>query len=772
MKLPFLGQGRLAQHRRNTLTRDDLPVMAVVTAVGALVAMFAGCRPTGNVVGDALCAGGVAAFTIWLAAAASWWSLAVAGAVAAALSTGEWLPFLLAVAGTAVALWLGDRRSSLPAVRCASAALTVQALFRLPERSFFGATALLTGGVLLFIIGIGLQRRRRHTRRRIIKGVLIGLAAGIAATVLFGLSAASSRDDLQQGYQGLLNGLSQLQSGDPTTAASTLHTTADQLRAAEGGVGAVWAQPARLVPVVAQQQQALAALVGQAADSAAAAADALDVVDFEALTVEGGLIDVQAIALLAEPLDRLQRAVGALETTMRENGSPWLVGPLADRLQRYQGRATDAARQARAIHATAVTAPAMLGADGPRRYLIGFASPAEARATVGVMGNFAVISIDNGLIQRTDFGRINDLGNELRELPFSLQATPQFFSRYRPFGAGNGTDEAPRAAFLSNVTMTPDMPTAASLLAQMWQQTGRQPVDGVILLSPTALAGLLDATGPVVVPGLAQPLSSQTVEQFLLLDQYALDTPDRRDLLEDVADATLDAVLNGSLPAPQQLAKSLGPAATEGQLMMWAQRPDEQALMQLVGLDGALPLLNGRDGLAVVGNNASANKIDSFLERTVVYRADFDEASGAVNGTVTVTLTNTAPASGYPDYVIGSEFLEMPQGTNRTLLTVYTPLEQVGATLDGVPVGLTRDVEQDWKAFTLRLDLAPGESRTLVIKLAGSIDRGGYALVVRPQATAIDDNVSIQVGGDTDVRLEGTISRRSVLTASGATPVR
>ena len=388
------------------------------------------------------------------------------------------------------------------------------------------------------------------------------------------------------------------------------------------------------------------------------------------------------------------------------------------------------------------------------------------------MGNYALITIDEGLIERSEFGRMNALGNELRTAPFTLQATDEFRRRYGRYGAGSSTTEPARAAFLSNVTMTPDMPSAADLLAQMWVATGRAPVDGVIIIDPTALAGLLDATGPVVVAGLEQPLTSQTVEQFLLLDQYALDTPERRDLLEDVADATLRAVLDGSLPGPQRLAEALGPAAAEGHLLMWSTRPDEQALLELIGIDGALPPLHSRDGLAVVTNNATANKIDSFLERTVDYRAVYDRATGAVDGTITVTLANTAPADGYPDYVIGSEFLDLPQGTNRTQLAIYTPLDQFGATLDGVPVSLTRDEELGWNVYSVLLDLAPGASRTMVLDVGGVITGDGYALVVRPQATARDDRVSVEVSGDAEVRLVGTVTRRSVVTASGATPLR
>jgi hypothetical protein len=89
VKLGAFGADGASRTRRNTITRDDLLPMVVVTAVGALLAAASGCRPTGNVVGDVVCTGGIAAFTIWMAANASWWSLTLAGTLASIGAVGS-----------------------------------------------------------------------------------------------------------------------------------------------------------------------------------------------------------------------------------------------------------------------------------------------------------------------------------------------------------------------------------------------------------------------------------------------------------------------------------------------------------------------------------------------------------------------------------------------------------------------------------------------------------------------------------------------------------
>ena len=104
-----------------------------------------------------------------------------------------------------------------------------------------------------------------------------------------------------------------------------------------------------------------------------------------------------------------------------------------------------------------------------------------------------------------------------------------------------------------------------------------------------------------------------------------------------------------------------------------------------VNFDGGLPELNGGDGVAVVINNAAANKIDVYLERQLVYRATVDAATGQVTGTLEVTLTNTAPASGLPEVVIGNQ-IDQPPGTSRSLVSFYTALPVLSATRDGEPL--------------------------------------------------------------------------------------
>jgi hypothetical protein len=204
---------------------------------------------------------------------------------------------------------------------------------------------------------------------------------------------------------------------------------------------------------------------------------------------------------------------------------------------------------------------------------------------------------------------------------------------------------------------------------------------------------------------------------------------------------------------------------------MWAQRPEEQEMLRLVGIDGEMPDVTADDidGLAVVNQNASGNKIDSFLERTIEYRARYDRTTGRTTADLRVEFTNTAPTRGYPDYVIGN-LVEDPTGTNRSLVQVYSALEFDSVRVDDadVPAGTLPQV--GYNVFSTMIEIAPGETVVLEADLGGTLAGGGYELAYRPQATIQPDQVDLAATsnfGRQVFRYVGELERRSVLSSSG-----
>ena len=757
--------------RRNTITRDAALQVLVIAIASAVAAALAGCEPTGNALPDALLTGGTAALVTWLGASAPWWTLVAGSAVAAVAATqGPMWVLLVAWLGMGSALWIGATKSNQPGLRAGIAAFTVQVVFRLELDSFFLDSALVAFGVLGLIGVAGFLRRPRYIRRRILWSVLgVVLLVGIAG-VGMGASAVQARSAATDGYQLLLDGLEEIDAGDTAAASATLRDAAVQLKSAHSDLDAAYAQPAKLVPFLAQNQSAATDVIGRAAEAAEAAASTLDLVDLEQLRIVNGRVDIDALVLLQQPLAELYATVDELDDVLHEADSPWLVGPLQDRLERAQQRADKVSHQAAALSAVAQQGPALLGDDGtPRHYLIAFTNTAEARGTAGLMGNWSVLSIDDGKLSVSQSGRTNDLENLIQDGQVTLDMSAEYFDRYGQFGAG-AADEPVRRKYWGNATMTPDMPTVGAALAQMYEGATGEAIDGVIVLDPAGLAALLDVTGPIDVEGLDFSLSSKKAEQFLLVDQYAIPEAEREAILEAITDGAVEALLSEELPTPTAMIGSLSKPALEGHLSVWVTDPAVESMISLVGIDGALPRLDGvadHDGLAVVTNNASANKIDSFLQRSITYTAESTSSTGHVDATLVVTLTNTATTE-LASYIIDNK-VGLPQAYNRTLLSVYSPLTLTELSTDAAATPTFTQTELGWKVYSAYVDIAPGESVTFTFTLEGAIEPGDYSLIYRPQSMPLPDEVTITVEQDGEQIIDesGKIARRSLIDAAG-----
>jgi hypothetical protein len=757
--------------RRNLITRRDAVAVGLVAGAAGVVGALAGCEPTGNRVLDAVLTFGITALVTWASASAPWWALVLAPGIALAVALGgPIVVVLLAVVALGAAMWVTWERMNQPVLRAAIGALTMQVVLRADWNPFLGASALAAAAVVLLLVVSGVMRRQRHVRRRVYAGTATAALAGVLAIIGFGASGVQARSSADAGYDGLLEGLDLLQGGDLPAAAAVLRDASVDLASASDDLSGPLGRPAAAVPIVAQNRDVVVDLLATAAETASSAASTLDLVDVDQLRIVNGVVDIDAVALLDTPLSDLEATARELQQVFRAADSPWLVHPLTTRLDDATARIDQVVVQATAASTAADVGPAMLGADGPRRYLLAFTNPAEARGASGLMGNWSELTISDGRLSVSATGRTNDLQEGIRDNgPVVIDMPDDWFGRYDVYGAG-ADGEGVREKFWSNVTMAPDMPSVGDAMAQMYvAATGRR-LDGVFVMDPAAIAALLDITGPIAVEP-AGELNASNAEQFLIRDQYQFAESEREDLLAAVTALTVETVLDSSLPPPQELAEQLGPVALEGHLSAYATRPEEQALFREIGMEAAMPTAaaDGFDALAVVTNNASGNKIDSFLQRSVDYRPTFDPDTGRVDATLTVTLENTSPTTGYPDYVIGN-LVDAPIGTNRTMLSVYSALAIDDVTVDGEPVDVQLEPELGMNVATVFLNVEPGGSAAVEVSLSGVRAPGVYELAYRPQPLPLDDELTVEAtttGGTTIVRHSGPLGRRTLLTADG-----
>ena len=218
--------------------------------------------------------------------------------------------------------------------------------------------------------------------------VLLGVVAA-AAVAGFGYAAAKSRHDLGAGMSTAELGVAALEGGDFAGAADWFEQARTHLDAANANLGEPWARAAAVVPVAAYYQRAVHDMSEEGATALRTVSEALDEIDLDALRPTDGRFDLDALAELSGPLTRVREALVVLKATSEEARSDWLVDRATVELDDFSESVDEHLPSIDdALHAIRM-APAMLGADGPRTYLLLFTTPSESRGLGGFVGSYA-----------------------------------------------------------------------------------------------------------------------------------------------------------------------------------------------------------------------------------------------------------------------------------------------------------------------------------------------------------------------------------------------
>lgn len=545
---------------------------------------------------------------------------------------------------------------------------------------------------------------------------------------------------LRSGERATSMALEAARQGDAAGAGEELRLAARQFEMAEQALSPWWSRPALAVPLVGQQLRAVETMVAVGADLATAGANMLEEADVTAVDIVDGRLPVDRITQLQGPLTRAVRTLEEARVRLDTAHSPWLAPPLKARLTQLQRRVAESRTQAETAELAVRVAPTLLGDEGPRRFFLAVQNPAEMRAAGGIIGNFGEITAVDGRLELVRFGRSIDLNLGGTPAERMLEGPEEYLERYRNFHP---------AQVWQNVTASPDFPTVARVIADLYPQSGGRPVDGVISVDPAGLAALLKVVGPIDVAGWPEPITQDNAEQVLLHDQYVrYPTGERVHFLSDTAQAIWSRFTTGTPADVPGLASALAPAVAGKHILLWSPRETEQRLFDRLGVAGAVPPASG-DTLGVVTQNAGGNKIDWFLERSVDYRARLHEATGKLDATVDIRLRNGAPSRGLPPLVIASSGrADTEPGENLLYLSIYSRWELEGAEVDGRPVTLEAQVELGRRVYSTFLTVAPDSTRHVRLQLSGRLPPGEpYRLELLRQVTIRPDLITTSVEG-------------------------
>ncbi|MEM7139784.1 MAG: DUF4012 domain-containing protein [Actinomycetota bacterium] len=625
-----------------------------------------------------------------------------------------------------------------------------------PVRAFGGATACLaamhlgavgpfTGSVLVGvvavapIVAVALVGLDGESVRRVRGVVAAIIALMFLATVASGIGALQVRDQSVDAVDQARAGLDAVRRGDQGTALAFLERASVGFAEAEASASRWWMQPGRLVPVTGQHVDAVDELVSIGADVAEAARVALTEADVDDLIAAQGRIDLDAMEAMRTPLRELADSLAAADATLDGVDEAWLIPPLREGLDELDVELDEAAPEARRAADAVEVFPGLLGADGPQTLLVIVGTPAETRELGGIIGNWLEVVVADGTALIVDQGRNGDL-NLLG--PSSLDDPDTYPVRY--------VENDPET-FVQNWTATPDFPTVARAVADMYADLRGGPVDAVAYLDPAGVAALLRLIGPIDLGEPIGRIDANNVEQLLYVDQYALfpERSARADVLADVAERAFARLLVTDLPGPRTLGDVLGPATRGDHLLYWAFDARAQPLLTELGIDGGFDgdCCPGADQLAVVQAAGGASKLDAYLYRSIVYGVDVS-AEGELSATADVNLRNTAPDDLPPSAIGPGETT-----TNTVHLSVYSPHELVELTVDGAVVDAERQEEYGLVRWLVFVDVPAGGEVAVRFDFAGQVDlsNGSYDLELRHQPMVNPDAVTV------DLSLRGAV---------------
>jgi hypothetical protein len=593
-----------------------------------------------------------------------------------------------------------------------------------------------------------LEDEIKPRRRRALKGLLwvvvVIALAGVAAAWL-GAKATNIGNDLTAAAQLIEPLKAQIESDDKDGAIATVSQLRSHTSAAKEAAGDPLWTLASSIPGLGSNFSAVAEVARSADDvaslSLAPLVNVFDTLDWNTLLPDSSGTNLAPLQNAAPTVSSAAHVVRVsaerLDQIDDRNLLPQVSEPLAKAKIQLNGvtGALDAAADAAAL------APGMLGVDVPRNYLLIVQNNAESRASGGIPGALAVLTLDKGKLTLGAQSSASQVGIMDPVLPIDSEQAAIYTGRL--------------GKFMQDTNLTPDFPTAASLAQAMWERKTGQRVDGVISLDPVALGFILDATGPVQLSnpellkiaslGLPTELRGDNVVQTLLSDVYAkIDEPKLQDAyFAGVAQQIFSALSNGQSHA-KSLIEGITHGVQEGRVLAWSGSADEQNILAKYLVSGSTtgPSVSPAQ-FGVYFNDGTGAKMDFYARRSVQLIKECPK-DGYEQTTVRVTTTNTAPAdaaAALPGYVTGDGIYGVPPGSVQTNIVAYGPVQAniESAMLDGHKTSFAPYLHSNRPVGILAVRLAPGESRTIDFTFGKIVQHTEPNVVVTPGVQSVKD---------------------------------
>jgi hypothetical protein len=403
--------------------------------------------------------------------------------------------------------------------------------------------------------------------------------------------------------------------------------------------------------------------------------------------------------------------------------------------------------------------PGLLGAQGLRRYLVLAQNNDELRATGGYISGIGVIEVQEGKVTRVSYQDSYTVENYAKPHPWPP----------RPLIDYMGAE----MWVLRDANWSPDFPTTARTIEQLYELNQGTRVDGVIAINLPSVQRLVAALGPLDIPAFGERVDGANVLpriEFFFLSSAGGDYDDwwrhRKDFMTALVQAMI-ARLNGQGGAinVSAVGQALWESLAKKDILIYLNDSQGAAILHELRWDGALPETHrAQDVVGVVDSNVGFSKADRKIAQWFDYRVELKPGEDAV-ASLRIRYENQNPPSSEPcvrKFEYQATYAELQNTCYWDYVRLYVPAgsrpigatENISATLEMpeqgytvmsgyfvLPRGQAREIRFDYRIpLTVRSD-TPGDYSLTWIKQPGGHPAPVRVSLILPTSLRLQDAV-------------------------------
>lgn len=474
----------------------------------------------------------------------------------------------------------------------------------------------------------------------------------------------------------------------------------------------------------------------------------------------------KALPLLMEAARREPEALAAAEAAFGRALNAWQavdVTRLSPGLARFAPLLDNALGALSMVPDGLRLLPHLLGADGPKRYLVLAQNSDEMRATGGFISGVGVLEVDGGEIKNLTFGDSYLVWNDAVPHPIPpIALETHMWAQLLVFRDAN---------------WWADFPTSAQKARDLYEQDAGQTADGVIAIDTPALQLLVEAVEPVYLEEYDDTITGENlmtrIQEYWSSPAGEADSDGEKDaqwwwqrkqFMGILAQAVMQRLLGdvGDLD-PMKLVENLPRLLSERHALFYI--PEAQAMLRQARWDGAMVSAPG-DYLFVVDSNVGFNKVNPLVEQSILYTVRLDSSQPTAELRIRYThgsqarLDQCVHESRY-----GETYQDMMDRCYWDYLRVFVPSGAELLQREGLEDGDLAEPEAGRAVMDGLLVLPPGETREVVFRYrlpAGVLAGDVYTLYVQkqsgtwavPLAVVVEDAQGVLATFETDLRTD------------------